>query len=67
MSAGRERRPAPRRRGPRKVTVALAAVLAVVAFAAGVLGGMALAGRGGDDRLTTVTRSVPVVTVTPGR
>lgn len=62
---GRTRTP-PRRRGPRKITVALAAVLAVVAFALGVLGGMVL---GGTDKpqTTTLEQTVRVVTVTPGR
>lgn len=56
-----------RRRGPRKVTVGLAVLLALLALVVGVAVGI-LAG-GGDDAapLQTVEREVRVVTAVPGR
>lgn len=74
MSGGRPRRPAgrsgggsPRRRGPRKVTLALAALLAVLALVAGLVLGALLTPDDDPAPLQTVEREVPVVTVAPGR
>lgn len=59
-------RATPRRRGPRKVTLALALALTALGFAAGLLAGMGLRGNA-DSRTTTVDQTVRVVTVAPGR
>ncbi len=61
----RETRPAPRRGGrKRRITSGLAILLAVMAFAAGVVVGWA--GRGGpaDPVLVTTSQEIPLVTVT---
>ncbi len=63
MSAGRRPPPRPRRR---KITLAGAVALSLLALVVGLLGGMALRGEG-DGRMTTVTEPIRVVTVTPGR
>lgn len=56
-----------RRQGPRKVTVAMAALLALGALVLGAVLGMVAAGRGGDPGMTTLQREVQVVTAVPGR
>lgn len=55
-----------RRRGPRKVTVGLAALLAILALVVGLVAGILAAGDGGEPGLTTIEREVPVTAV-PGR
>lgn len=56
-----------RRQGPRKVTVAMAALLALATLVIGAVLGMVAAGRGDDPGVTTVQREVQVVTAVPGR
>jgi hypothetical protein len=53
-----------RRRGPRKVTLGLALVLAVLALVAGILVGYSARGDSPPGGMLTEDRSVPVVTVT---
>lgn len=66
--AGRPR-PAgrPRRRGPRKITLALAAVIALLALAVGLVAGALVSGDGSPSPLRTTDQEIRVVTVTPGR
>lgn len=54
-----------RRRGPRKVTLALAVVMAVLALVAGLLAGLSASG-GDPAPITTIQSTVPI-TVTPGQ
>lgn len=61
-------RPAPpRRRGPRKVTVGLAAVLAIAALVVGLVVGILAAGDGPAAETRTLEREVRIVTAEPGR
>jgi hypothetical protein len=53
-----------RRRRPRKVTLALATLLAGLALVAGILVGYAARGDSPPGGMLTEDRSVPVVTVT---
>jgi hypothetical protein len=53
-----------RRRRPRRITLALALVLAVIALVAGILVGYSARGDSPPGGMLTEDRSVPVVTVT---
>lgn len=65
MSGSAAGRPRPSRRAPRrKVTLALATVVAVVALVAGLVVGYAARGGDAPGGLVTQTRELPVVTVT---
>lgn len=61
-SSGRGR--SPRRAPKRKVTLALATVVAVLALVAGLVVGYAARGGDAPGGLVTQTRELPVVTVT---
>lgn len=64
MSAQPARPRAPRRPPRRKVPLALATAVAVVALLAGLVVGYAVRGGDAPGRLDTQSREVPVVTVT---
>lgn len=64
--APRPRPPRPPQHTPKKVTLALAVLMALVAMLVGVALGYTARGGGDAPPLETIERDVPVVTVTPG-
>lgn len=64
---GRPRHAPPSAFGPKRVTLALAVLMAVVAMLVGVALGYTARGGGETPRLETVEQDLPVVTVTPGQ
>ncbi|MCC6833213.1 MAG: hypothetical protein IT200_17910 [Thermoleophilia bacterium] len=64
---GRPRHAPPSAFGPRRVTLGLAVLMALVAMLVGVALGYTARGGGDPPQLETVEQDLPVVTVTPGR